>query len=162
MAGKTLKDIEKYLSVLGLDTTVVPTMTKYREAYKEHFHKHPDKNLDKDNEETTEEFQKITEAGHEILEFLTAKGNKPASNQSTDSDILTGFVKTNKMEYKSKCITFYLTKDTVEAWKKEFEMILGSPKPLPTSKTNKEQGIQYKQDTWCVASYLIRCSVRSV
>ena len=95
-------------------------------------------------------FQKITEAAHEVLEFLTAKGkNQPESIEKTD--VLSRFVRTNKVVYNKKCVTFYLTKYTVEVWKKEFEKMLWKPKPLPSHKSNKEPGIQYKQDTWSVS-----------
>ena len=119
MSGKKLEDIVEYLSVLGLDTTKAPTMSEYREAYKKHFHLHPDKHPGKADAETTEVFQKITEAAHEVLEFLTAKGeNQPESIEKTD--VLSRFVRTNKVVYNKNCVTFYLTKDTVEIWKKEF------------------------------------------
>ena len=151
MSRDSLKDIEEYLTVLGLDTTVVPTLAEYREAYKKHFHLHPDKNLE-NTKETTELFQKITEAAQEVFQFLTANGdNLTESDEKTD--ILSRFVKTNRVVYNSQCVTFYVTKDTVEAWKKKFEEMLGCPTTLPPNKSIKEPGLKYKKSSWSVPSF---------
>ena len=73
-----------------------------------------------------------------MLKFLTAKGeNQPESIEKTD--VLTHFVRTNKVVYNKKCVTFYLTKDTVEVWKKEFERWLGSLNLFKVTRATRSQ-----------------------
>ena len=63
------KDIERFLPVLGLDPSQVPTFTEYKIAYWSMKNLHPDKRTGAKN--STAEFQEITEAARHILLFLT-------------------------------------------------------------------------------------------
>ena len=114
-------------------------MAEFRTAYKELFSQHPDKA----GEEATAKFQEITEAARKVFEFLTA--NPGLQPKTVDKkDILGDLVKSNNFVYNTSNVCFDLTTETAEAWQKEFERMLGDPKPLP----NPGCGIQYKKESW--------------
>ena len=139
MPNNKLKPIVKFLPILGLETDRVPTMAEFRTTYKELFAQHPDKA----GEEATAKFQEITEAASKVFEFLT---ENPALQPKTvdKKDILGDLVKSNNFVYNTSNVCFDLTTETAEAWQKEFERMLGDPKPLP----NPGCGIQYKKESW--------------
>ena len=137
MSDRKLETIVKFLSVLGLETDRVPTVSEYRQAYKSLFSNHPDKA----GAEATAKFQEITEAASKVLEFLSA--NRDLQPLIVDvKDTLGRLVKSNNLIYNTDCVTFDLTVDTAKGWKEQFERLLGSPKPLPKTKNHKHPGIQ--------------------
>ena len=99
--------------------------------------------------DATEKFQEITEAANKVFEFLAA--NRDLQPLAVDKrDVLGRLVKSHNLTYNANCVTFDLTQGTVDAWKKEFEKMLGNPKPLPKNKSNKDPGIQFKKSSWCL------------
>ena len=135
-----LKHIVGYLSVLGLDTDRVPSVSEFRKAYKDLFYLHPDKA----GPESTGKFQEITEAAEIVFEFLTANGNLQPEKLD-ENDVLGTLVKENNLVYNKQSVCFDLTKETVDVWMQGFESILGRSKPLPS-------GIQFKKDSWSLDS----------
>ena len=122
MSDNKLKTIGKFLAVLGLDINSVPTVTEFRKAYKNLFSLHPDK----PGVEATEKFQEVTEAANKVFEFLAA--NRDLQPLAVDKkDVLGRLVKSNNLIYNANCVTFDLIQGTVDAWKDEFERMLGSP-----------------------------------
>ena len=136
-----LKPIVGFLTVLGLETNRVPSVSEFRTAYRAKLYLHPDKA----GEGSTAEFQKITEAADAVLKFLTANSNlQPEVEPEIDNDILIGLVKSNDLVYNGQSTTFMLSEDEVEAWMHKFEVELGRSKPL----TNSTTDIQFIKESW--------------
>ena len=126
MSASDLQAIVKYLSILGLKTDSVPSFSEFRNAYKELLlSQHPDKA----GVGSTKRFQEITEAARIVLEYLLKNPQQQPTNE-TNKDILEELVAKNKLVYNLNSVTFYMTTDTFEAWKEQFEKALGSSKQL--------------------------------
>ena len=143
-----LEDIKKYIRILKLNDTRVPTLGELKKAYKDLYFLHPDKNNKDRGEDTTKEFQEITEAVDKVSEFIL---QNPQLQSRTDSlenkEAYRFFEKNNGVKYNADSVTFYTDPNTIEAWKKAFEKKLGSGTAM------KDEGaIQYKKDDWCIDS----------
>ena len=109
-----LKPIVGFLTVLGLDTDRIPSVSEYRSAYRAKLHLHPDKA----GVESTSEFQKVTEAAEAVLDFVTA--NSKPDDVNNDNDVLIRLVKSNDLAYKQQSISLILANGEVVAWMHEF------------------------------------------
>ena len=136
-----LKPIVGFLSVLGLDTERVPSVTELRSAYRALLHLHPDKA----GKDSTAKFQEITEAAQAVLEFLTLNTNLQPEVVD-DDDILGSLVKENNLMFNNGSTSLDLPMDgvVVDAWMHEFGVELGHSKPLPNSVSD----IQFIKDSW--------------
>ena len=123
-----LKPIVGFLSVLGLDTERVPSVTELRSAYRALLHLHPDKA----GKDSTAKFQEITEAAQAVLEFLTLNTNLQPEVVD-DDDILGSLVKENNLMFNNGSTSLDLPMDgvVVDAWMHEFGVELGHSIPLP-------------------------------
>ena len=83
---KTLQDLKPFLEVLGLSTKKYPTVQQVKKAYRDLLYKHPDRN--KSGEDTTSEFQNITEATRELIDYLVNahEPSKDTPNTAGDKD----------------------------------------------------------------------------
>ena len=140
MSTRTLlKPIVRFITVLGLDSDRVPSVSELKTSYRERLHLHPDKA----GVESTSQFQELTQAAHAVLEFLTANSNlQPEVND--DDDILGSLVQNNNLKYNKGSTSFDLPLDSVQAWLHEFGAELGLSKPL----ANSVNDIQFIKDSW--------------
>ena len=110
MSARNLRSLGRFLTILGLETDKVPSVSNFRKAYKSLFHLHPDKA----GPDSTAKFQEITEAAKEVFEFLTTNGNLKEEDISDDNDCLGILVRNNNLQFNKKCVTFDLPADTVD------------------------------------------------
>lgn len=122
-----ISSISKFLKVLGLSPTRMPTFQEYKKAYREQIkiHPHPDHGGD------TAEFQVITEAATHVFEYITQHQHEQTRGDTeADKDLLNAFEKTNNVTYHKGSIVFDIEGSTADLWIQCLKKKVGEPVEL--------------------------------
>ena len=133
----SLDEISGFLKVLKLPTTKVPTVQEVRSKYRQLLVLHPDKS----GPASTEEFQKITEAVRNIIEFLAQHTEEVVSDvreeehehmkDKDDMDLLKNLEKGGTLKQnKDNSVTIIIEDSDCSAWMILLERRLGPRVPL--------------------------------
>ena len=143
-----ISEIQEYLAKLKMKLDRVPTLADHKKAYKDLLSQHPDRA----GKDATKDFQEITEAARNVLEFILnnpklQKQVRAESETQEHKETLRYFEKYNKVIYNKMSVTFSIEPSAVDAWKKAFEKKLGVGQAMADN-----TGFQYKKDKWSIES----------
>ena len=149
-----LKEIEHFLTVLGLPDDRVPTFKEYKTAYRNKKNLHPDKAGDESNAV----FQEITEAARHILTFLT-NNSELQTRKDTDEGLrmMKCFEKEHNLVYNQGSMVFHYDDNFHATWMNAFEKKLGAAKPL--NPAVEKNSFQFKSDSLQVSKLSYPLSV---
>ena len=136
--GPDLTELKKYLLVLDLSPTRVPTMQEYKKAYREKLKLHPDWGGE------TGPFQAITEAALYVFQYITSHNDQqPRKNSEKDIMLIKTFESENNVVYHTGSVVFEIKQSEGSIWIDSLKNKLGDPVELPDG-----SGCIMKQDNF--------------
>ena len=138
------KAISKYLLRLGLSSTEVPTLQKYRMKYRTLLKaNHPDKGGG------DEKAKEVTEAARIVFEYLTTHPDKvpregTEEQNATDDEHLRVFENKNDLKLNKGSVTFHVDKTQCKAWLIAFQTYV----KVKAVYTKSQDSYQLKTTAW--------------